>query len=299
MTTKPAPYPADTKAKGWRFEVDMEAVKSSDTWLRAKTGAVRGALMLLWAESWGQTPCGSLPNDDELVALLIDMPDSTFARHRAVLMRGWWLADDGRLYHDTITARVAVMLDKRANDAARAANRRAKLLDSQAGNGELTQESRVTNTGLQGEFDTKHQAPSTKHQGEGRARAPRKPAADAALILTLADLTSEGVDKAHGAAWLAVRAKHKAPLTQVAWDGTKAHAAKAGITPGQAVHICAIKSWRGFDSAWSWQGVIDTGHATPRPSAQGEETPEQKAARREEGRRLAFGKKPAGDVIDA
>lgn len=114
---KPAPYPADTRAKGWRFEIDMEKIKASDTWLRAKTGEVRGALLLLWSEAWQQTPCGTLPNDDELVALLIDMPAAKFAKHRAVLMRGWWLAEDGRLYHDTIAQRVIAMLDKRATDA--------------------------------------------------------------------------------------------------------------------------------------------------------------------------------------
>ena len=100
------PYPANTRARGWRFELDMEKVKASDTWLRARTGEVRGALLMLWAESWMQTPCGSLPDDDELAALLIDMSPKTFIKHRAVLMRGWQRATDGRLYHDTISSRV-------------------------------------------------------------------------------------------------------------------------------------------------------------------------------------------------
>lgn len=135
-------------------------------------------------------------------------------------------------------------------------------------------------------------------EGEGD-RAARKPAAEAAPTLTIADLISEGVNKDHASAWLAVRAKHRAPLTQVSWEATKNHAAKAGITTAQAVHICAIKSWRGFDSSYSWQGVIDTGHAAPRQARSGdEETPEQKAARREEGRRILFGNK-TGDIIDA
>ena len=133
------------------------------------------------------------------------------------------------------------------------------------------------------------------------ARASRKPSADAAPTLTIADLTSEGVDKDHAAAWFSVRkaSQPKKGLTQVAWDGFKSEARKAGITVAQAVHICAIKEWRGFDSTWRWQGVIDTGHNAPRPATHGEETPEQKAARREEGRRLAFGNRPTGDVIDA
>lgn len=135
-------------------------------------------------------------------------------------------------------------------------------------------------------------------EGEGD-RAVRKPAAEAAPTLTIADLISDGVSSDHAAAWLRVRKEKRAPLTQVAWEATKAHAAKAGITTAQAVHICAIKGWQAFDAGYSWQGVIDTGHAAPRQTRSGdEETPEQKAARREEGRRLLFGNK-TGDIIDA
>jgi uncharacterized protein YdaU (DUF1376 family) len=160
--TFPAPYPADTRARGWRFEVDMEKVEASDTWLKAKTGAVRGALLLLWAKAWQQNPCGTLPNDDELIALLIDMPDASFAKHKAVLLRGWKLADDGRLYHDTITARVLAMLDKRAGDAQRAANRRARNAESSGNHAEVTRDSQANNGQVGAEFDTKHQAPSTR-----------------------------------------------------------------------------------------------------------------------------------------
>lgn len=162
-TTSDPPYPSDTRARGWRFEIDTETVKASDTWLRAKTGALRGALLLLWAEAWQQTPCGTLPNDDELISLLIDMPMQTFLKHRVVLLRGWSLANDGRLYHDTITKRVLSMLDKRASDAERAATRRARKRDSDGSPPDVHPESRVTHTGATREFDTKHQAPSTSN----------------------------------------------------------------------------------------------------------------------------------------
>lgn len=178
LDARPAPaYPSDTRAKGWRFEVDMEAIKASDTWLKARTGAVRGALLLLWSEAWQQTPCGTLPNDDELISLLIDMPETTFAKNRKVLMRGWVEASDGRLYHQTITARVLSMLDKRASDAKRAATRRAKLLESQRAHPDNTGESRVTHGEERSEFDTKHQAPSTRDSvpdGTGAGAPPRR-----------------------------------------------------------------------------------------------------------------------------
>ena len=173
------PYPADTRAKGWRFEIDTEAIQSSETWLRAKRGDVRGALLLLWSEAWQQSPCGSLPDDDELISLLIDMPVTTFAKHRTVLLRGWVKASDGLLYHETITKRVLSMLDKRENDARRAAARRARTVESGASHNGVTSESRVTHTEVRHEFDTKHQAPSTSYQApEGKriARGSRLPA---------------------------------------------------------------------------------------------------------------------------
>jgi hypothetical protein len=161
MTLPDPPYPADTLARGWRFEVDMETVKRSDTWKKARTGAMRGALLLLWAESWQEKPCGTLPDDDELIAIMIDMPVATFAKHRELLRRGWTQASDGRLYHETITARVLAMLEKRAKDAKRAADNRARRAASADSPPEVTRASRVTRKRQTGEFDTKHQALST------------------------------------------------------------------------------------------------------------------------------------------
>jgi hypothetical protein len=110
---------------------------------------------MLWMVAWEQTPCGSLPEDDTLIAARIGMSPKTFQRHRALLMRGWWLADDGRLYHDVLVQRVREMLAKRVKDAVRAANKRGRDADNAA----VTHESRVTRGGVRGESDTKHQAP--------------------------------------------------------------------------------------------------------------------------------------------
>ena len=108
-----APYPADTRAKGWRFELDLERVAQSDTWVLAKA-ELRPWLLMLWAVAWQQTPCGSLPDDDELIAARVGMDSELFAKHKRVLLRGWMLADDGRLYHATITERVLEKLKRQA-----------------------------------------------------------------------------------------------------------------------------------------------------------------------------------------
>lgn len=111
MSDRPAPYPPETRSKGWRFELDLEQIDQSDTW--ALTPAeIRPWLLMLWAVSWRQTPCGSLPDNDELIAVRLGMDIDLFAKHRAKLMRGWWKADDGRLYHDTLIKRVAEKLER-------------------------------------------------------------------------------------------------------------------------------------------------------------------------------------------
>lgn len=64
--TRPTPYPPDTKAKGWRFELDLEQVMQSDTWALANP-ETRPWLLMLWTTAWQQTPCGSMPSEDALI----------------------------------------------------------------------------------------------------------------------------------------------------------------------------------------------------------------------------------------
>lgn len=107
-----APYPADTKAKGWRFELDYERIEQSDTWVLAAAD-MRPWLLMLWMTSWRQVPCGSLPATDELIAARLGMEIRQFRANRDILLRGWWLADDGRLYHPVITEQVISKLAER------------------------------------------------------------------------------------------------------------------------------------------------------------------------------------------
>ncbi|HDR9029912.1 TPA: DUF1376 domain-containing protein [Burkholderia vietnamiensis] len=119
------PYPADTRAKGWRFELDYERIRQSDTWALAAP-EIRPWLLMLWMTAWEQTPCGSLPDDDELIAARIGMALEQFQAIKKRLMRGWWLAEDGRLYHNTMIERVLEMIDRRDGERIRKANQRAK-----------------------------------------------------------------------------------------------------------------------------------------------------------------------------
>jgi len=123
---KPSPYPASTKAKGWRFELDLEQVIQSDTWALSKPH-VRPWLLMLWTVAWQQTPCGSMPSDDELIIARLNIDPDLFSECKKTLLRGWWLADDGRLYHPTITQRVIDMLGRKDGERQRKAEYRARM----------------------------------------------------------------------------------------------------------------------------------------------------------------------------
>ena len=139
--TLPIPYPADTRAKGWRFEIDYEKVEQSDTWsLAAEVPMAQPALLMLWLMAWTQAPCGSLPNDENLIRVKCRIPAKSWPALRPILMRGWWLADDGRLYQDTIVNRVLEMLEYRRKNAARQATHKGKKGDSRTSNALPTSE---------------------------------------------------------------------------------------------------------------------------------------------------------------
>lgn len=139
-----APYPADTRAKGWRFELDYEQIEQSTTWARTKPEA-RPWLLMLWMLSWKQVPCGSLPDDQEAIAGLLGVPDDLWAKNSTSLLRGWWGADDGRLYHDTLTARVLEMMSRRRSESDRKARGRMRQAeDSGVIPGDVPRDSGVT-----------------------------------------------------------------------------------------------------------------------------------------------------------
>lgn len=125
-TVRPVPYPADTRAKGWRFELDHERIRQSDTWALAPAD-LRPWLLMLWMTAWEQMPCGSLPAEDDLIAARIGISTKLFAKHRAVLLRGWWKAEDGRLYHNIIAQRVTEMLATKDKERTRKAAYRQRM----------------------------------------------------------------------------------------------------------------------------------------------------------------------------
>lgn len=164
------PYPADTRAKGWRFELDLERIEQSDTWALAPA-ELRPWLLMLWATAWKQVPCGSLPDDDQLIAVRIGMKAVQFAKSRSILMRGWWKAVDGRLYHPTMTTRVLEMLGVKDKERQRKADYR-KRKDAEEAAAKNNGDGHGSDPGKDAEVPHLSRGTSTGQYGDGHGSDP-------------------------------------------------------------------------------------------------------------------------------
>jgi hypothetical protein len=102
------PYPP-TRNRGSHFCIDWERMHQSSTWILCPP-ELRGHLVLLWLAAWASYPMGSLPNDDAVIAASIGMMPAHFRNHRELLMRGFRLCSDNRLYHAVVDEQVFVYL---------------------------------------------------------------------------------------------------------------------------------------------------------------------------------------------
>lgn len=112
------PYPSNTKANGFKQEVDWDRIAQSRTWVYADN-EVRPWLLMLWLKSWQNVPAGAWEADDEYIARSLGCKLEFFIGHRDQLMRGWVRHADGLLYHPFITLQVLEMLGRRRATANR------------------------------------------------------------------------------------------------------------------------------------------------------------------------------------
>lgn len=68
-----------------------------------------------------------MPSDDALIAARLGMKVAAFKKAKDVLLRGWKPANDGRLYHETITERVLDMLGRKEGERKRKAEYRTRM----------------------------------------------------------------------------------------------------------------------------------------------------------------------------
>ena len=233
------PYPSDLEAKGWNLDLDYERIERSDTWAIASPEQ-RPWLLMLWMIAWRQSPVASLPNNDNLIAARIGMPLERFAAWRDVLMSGWDLATDGRLYHRTLTNHALKMAEKRNKDRARVAAFRAKSQSVDPCNALHTRESPVSST----------PTPTPTPREKDKEHSPMEPAGVSSSGNPKPGELFPDVPKDILRDYMAIRKTRRSPLTKTAADILKSEARKAGISDADMLRTCCENSWLGFKASW-------------------------------------------------
>lgn len=121
----PPPYTADTKANGWKPELDIERILTSDTWVLAEEDE-RCWLLRIWMECWRSVPVGAMPADRTLFARRIGCSRAFLDAHAEILLRGWTLHSDGNLYHAHVSGMVLSMIATRTSAKMRMAQHRQR-----------------------------------------------------------------------------------------------------------------------------------------------------------------------------
>ena len=235
---RPVPYPAGTRAKGWRFELDYERIEQSDTWdLAAEVPMAQHALLMMWLVAWKQDPCGSMPSDDAQIRAKCRIPPKQWPAMREILLRGWWLADDGRLYHDVLVERVGEMLEYRRKEAERRNRNRGKK-------GGVPDVSRGTTAEQHPES---HGMPDTG-TGTGTLEVPtvvgtaRKRVAPPARPDDVAEQVWND--------WTALRRAKKAPVTDTVLAEAQREAVKAGLPLERFLAVWCARGSQGLQADW-------------------------------------------------
>jgi uncharacterized protein YdaU (DUF1376 family) len=238
----------------------MAGDKKADTWMPLWIGAYladtmklttlqHGAYLLLLIAYWRERK--ALADDDEELRAITKLDRAEWKKVRPVLAK-FFRVGDGVWWHKRVEAEIA-QADERAKKAAEKAGRAA-------------------------------QARWKKPQEQSTSNAPSMPQAlpedmheecpppSPIPLTTFADSVPGGTEQA-AKDWLKVRKSHRAPLTESAWEGIVSEASKAGITPSEAVQVCARKDWRGFNHTWDWQsaGVVSGAVSTAKTRNRQEE----------------------------
>ena len=114
MIDLPSPLvPPDTDIKDLDgFMLNTEKLMASELWALS-TGEEFKAAVALWCRAWKQTPPGSLPEDDRVLAAFSGA-GSRWKKIRDMALRGFVKCSDGRLYHAVLCEDVLRAARKKA-----------------------------------------------------------------------------------------------------------------------------------------------------------------------------------------
>lgn len=284
---KPYPLvPADVDLRDFGFmPLDVATLMSSSLWVKAKKDPRVGhAAVSLWCRSWHEVPAASLPNDDELLADFAGCDEVEFARIKERVLANFVLCTDGRLYHEHVAkkaleawdAKLARLERTRAATAAREAKRLAAEADAhkprrrrdvkrgeqrdvqrgaqrdverdvhqETGTVEGTEILSISPTSV-GESTPSSSTPESPPARAPEAATPARKRAAAAPALPCPDDVAGEV----WTAWLDLRRKKRAPVSDVVLQQARKEAALAKLSLEAFLRIWCFRGSQGLHADW-------------------------------------------------
>lgn len=126
------PVPADADLRDFAFmPLDVHRLRDSDLAATASAEEFRAAV-LLWCAAWHQLPAGSLPSDDRVLASLVgfgrgEKAIEAWKQVKEVALDGFFLCNDGRLYHGVIAEKACESWQRKRESSERREAHRAKM----------------------------------------------------------------------------------------------------------------------------------------------------------------------------
>jgi hypothetical protein len=226
--------------------------------------AVVGALYWLWSTADQHTEDGRMPG---LTLRQIDRKAGVQGFGAALIHVGWITESDDGITILRFDEHNGESAKRRCSDAKRKANVRADADRSRTSDGQAAELLRRI-----AELEKEIEKEKEKNKD---TKTARKRAAPAALV-SVQDMEAEGVNPQHASDWLTARKVKDLPLTQTAWEQTKAEAVKAGLTIASAIQTAAGNGWAGFKASWLEPSQAPRGQApaaitTPTSDTRGDE----------------------------
>lgn len=206
------------------------------------------------------------PNEQEAIEWAWARSDAEIEAVRFVLSR-FFVLIDGVYVQERIKEEIDAFARNSEINARIARDREEKR----------TKRSRSVNEASPSEHEPppNHKPLTTNQEPLTKLNRTRKARSQPSGSLSVEDLVAEGVSERHAIDWMRVRKdKGAKSLTQTAWLLVKTEAAKAGLSPAQAVEMSAANSWQGFKAEWvKPQSTTGPGRHLERPL-----TPSERAA---------------------
>lgn len=185
-------------------------------------------MRMMWAYYGDEKP---FADDCEGIAFAVRSDEKTVS----LILRHYFVLEEAEWHHRRCDREISEYKAK-AEKARNSANARWK--NANALRPDSNRNAKATKNDANQEPITKNQEP----QDQKTTAAVRRN--------WISELIGLGVSENHAADWMEVRKGRKAKMTDTVLDGIKREADKAGVTFGEAIRICAERSWQGFNASW-------------------------------------------------